>query len=162
VAVIANPMNSPLDGYFHSIAAASGALGVEPLKAPVHDLHEMEGAMAEAAGKPAAGVIVPPDGRRNTNRDANIARANELRLPVIYPFRFFTTAGGLASYGIKTTEQFRGVASYVVRILKGDKPGDLPVQAPTKFELVINLKTAKAIGLTVPPALLARADEVIE
>jgi putative ABC transport system substrate-binding protein len=83
-------------------------------------------------------------------------------LPAVYAFRFFTTAGGLASYGIKTTEQFRGLASYVDRILNGEKPGDLPVQAPTRFELTINLKTAKAIGLTVPAALLVRADEVIE
>lgn len=118
--------------------------------------------MAEAAGKPGAGVIIPADGWMIANRDAVIMRANELRLPVIYAFRFFTTAGGLASYGIKTTEQFRGVAAYVDRILKGEKAGDLPVQAPTKFELVINLKTAKSIGLTVPPALLVRADEVIE
>jgi putative tryptophan/tyrosine transport system substrate-binding protein len=162
VAVIANPQNSPIDGYFRSIAAVSGALGVEPLKVPVHDLSDMESAMAKTADKPGGGVIALPDGWMITNRDAVIARANELRLPAIYPFRFFSTAGGLVSYGIKTTEQFRGVASYVDRILKGEKAGDLPVQAPTKFELVINLKTAKTIGLTVLPALLVRADEVIE
>jgi putative tryptophan/tyrosine transport system substrate-binding protein len=162
VTVIANPGTSDLDGFFRSVVAASSVLSIETVKAPVHDLHDMESAMAKAANKSDAGVIVPPDGFMISNRDAVIARAKELRLPAIYAFRFFAIAGGLVSYGIRTTEQFRGVASYVDRILKGEKPGNLPVQAPTKFELVINLKTAKAIGLTIPPAFLLRADEVIE
>jgi putative ABC transport system substrate-binding protein len=162
VAVIGNPGTSALDGFFRSVVAASGVLRIEPLEKPVRNLRELEIAMAETAGKPGTGVIVPPDGFMITNRNAVMMRADELHIPVIYPFRFFTAAGGLVSYGIKTTEQFRGVASYVDRILKGEKPSDLPVQAPTKFELVINLKSAKAIGLTVPSAMLVRADEVIE
>jgi putative ABC transport system substrate-binding protein len=162
VTVIANPRTSQLDGFFRSVVAASSVLGIETVKAPAHDLHDIESAMTKAADKPDAGLIFLPDGFTIGNRDAVVARANELRLPAIYAFRFFAKAGGLVSYGIRTTDEFRGAASYVDRILKGEKPGDLPVQAPSKFELVINLKTAKAIGLTVPPAFLVRADEVIE
>jgi putative tryptophan/tyrosine transport system substrate-binding protein len=162
VAMIGNPDTSAFDGFFRSLVAASGVLKIEPLEKPVRNLTEMEIAITETARQPDTGIIVPPDGFMITNRNAVIVRANDLQIPVIYPFRFFTNAGGLASYGINTTEQFRGVASYVDRILKGEKPGDLPVQAPAKFELVINLKTAKAIGLTVPPGMLVRADEVIE
>src|SRR5204863_1020524 len=106
--------------------------------------------------------IVVPDGFLLANRAAVIAAAAKYRVPAIYPFRFYVTEGGFASYGINTSEQFRGAASYVDRILRGAKPGDLPVQAPDKFELAINLKTAKALGLDVPATLLARADEVIE
>jgi putative ABC transport system substrate-binding protein len=162
VAVIANPGTTTLDGFFGSVATASRALSVEAVKVPVHDRSEVASAMAQAADKPGGGVIVPADGFMISNRRAVIAQAIELRLPVVYAFRFFVADGGLVSYGINTVEQFRGLASYVDRILKGEKPGELPVQAPTKFELAINLKTAKAIGLTVPSAMLIRADEVIE
>ena len=162
VAVVGNPGTTALDGFFSSIATASRGLGVELFKVPVHDLHEMADAITEAAHKPSGGMIVPPDGFMISNRKAVIAKAMELRLPAVYSFRFFVTDGGLVSYGINTIEQFRGVASYVDRILKGEKPSNLPVQAPTKFELAINLTTAKVIGLTVPPTMLGRADEVIE
>ena len=97
-----------------------------------------------------------------TNYEQIVALAEQHRLPAIYPYRFIASAGGLVSYGPEPTEEYRKAASYVDRILRGENPGELPVQAPTKFELVINLKTAKALGIPVPPSLLARADEVIE
>jgi putative tryptophan/tyrosine transport system substrate-binding protein len=96
------------------------------------------------------------------HRETIVAAANRYRLPAIYPLRSFTDGGGLLSYGFDQNDQFRQAAAYVDRILKGEKPGDLPVQEPTKFEMILNLKTAKALGLTIPPTLLARADEVIE
>ena len=107
-------------------------------------------------------LIVGPDNFTANHRDVIISLASQYRLPAAYPFRYFATAGGLISYGSDTTDLFRRSAAYVDRILKGAKPADLPVQQPTKFELVINMKTAKALGLTVPDTLLARADEVIE
>lgn len=162
VAVIANPASSALDGYFRSVAAASAVLGIEPSKLPVRNVHDLELAIATASNSPNGGAIVPPDALTISNRDIVTARAKQLGLPAIYPFRFFAVGGGLVSYGINTREQFRGAASYVNRILKGEKPADLPVQAPTKYELVVNLRTAKAIGLTIPESFLLRADEVIE
>ena len=103
-----------------------------------------------------------PDTFTMSHRETIVALAGEYRVPTVYPFRVFATTGGLMSYGMNRAASYRDAASYVDRVLRGEKPGDLPVQAPTKFELVINLKTAKAVGLTVPPTLLARADEVIE
>jgi putative tryptophan/tyrosine transport system substrate-binding protein len=120
----------------------------------------MKRAVDAFAREPNGGMIVLPDFVIITLRQSIVAARN--RLPTVYPFRYFATAGGLMSYGIDQIEQSRKAASYVDRILKGAEPGDLPVQAPTKFETVINLKTAKALGLDVPTSLLARADEVIE
>ena len=162
VAVMANPEVSLLDSYFRSIASVAGALSVEPVQAPVRNQDDIERAIAAANGKPGGGLIVLPDGFTISNATTIIAQAAKYRLPAIYPFRFFASDGGLVSYGVNTNEELRGAASYVDRILKGERPADLPVQEPTKFELVVNLKTAKALGLTVPQTLLATADEVIE
>src|SRR5262249_55015842 len=117
--------------------------------------------IAEFATLPNSGLIVAVGGTA-VRRDVVIAAAAKHRLPAIYPWRYFAADGGLISYGPDTVEPFRRAAGYIDRILKGEKPGDLPVQAPTRYQLVINLKTAKALGLDVPPTLLARADEVIE
>jgi putative ABC transport system substrate-binding protein len=132
------------------------------IAAEVHESSAVEPAIAAFAADGKGGLIVLPDPIFNTLRDSIVEWAARHRLPAISPFSFYARAGGLVSYGIDQIAQFRGAAQYVDRILKGEKPADLPVQAPTKFELVINLKTAKALGLEIPPTLLARADEVIE
>ena len=124
--------------------------------------HELEGPIAQYAGEPDSGLIVLPHPRTIANRGVINSLAVRHRLPAIYPYRYFSADGGLIAYGPDQIDQWRGAAGYVDRILKGEKPADLPVQAPTKYELVINLKTAKALGIEVPPMLLARADEVIE
>jgi putative ABC transport system substrate-binding protein len=163
VAVIADPDQSNLDSFFHWVAAASGSLAVDSLRVPVRNLQELERAIATASGKPGGGLIVLPDGFfLLSNRAAVIAQAMKYDLPAIYPFRFFATDGGLVSYGINTNEQYRGAALYVDRILKGESAADLPVQAPTKFELIVNLRTAKAMGLTIAESFLLRADEVVD
>ena len=131
---------------------------------PVNMRHaaEMEGAIAVFARSPEGGLVVTSSAFAVHHRELIIALAARHKLPAVYYRRYFTTSGGLFSYGPDLADQYRRAAGYVDRILKGEKPGELPVQAPTKYELVINLKTAKALGLTVPDALLARADEVIE
>ena len=123
---------------------------------------ELEGPIAKYAGEPNSGLIVLPHPRTIANRGVINSLAVRYRLPTIYPYRYFAADGGLIAYGPDQIDQWRGAARYVDRILKGEKPADLPVQAPTKYELAINLKTAKALGLTVPPQLLFRADEVVE
>ena len=128
----------------------------------MRDANEIERAVAAFAQLPNGGLIVLTGGAVLVHRDLIITLAARHRLPAVYPFRYYAADGGLISYGPDTIDPYRRAASYVDRILKGEKPGDLPVQAPTKYELVINLKTAKALGLEVPPTLLARADEVIE
>ena len=129
---------------------------------PVHGVGEMETAVKSFTRDPNGALVVLSDTFNVVNRKLIIGLAAQYRLPAIYFFRFFVTDGGLVSYGVDRSDSFRRAAVYVDRILRGAKPADLPVEAPTKFELVINLKTAKALGLTVPPTLLARADEVIE
>ena len=129
---------------------------------PVNDAAEIERTIATFAGEPNGGLLVMPDPLTITHRELIVALAARHRLPAAYPYRFFVTSGGLMSYGIDRVDLYRRAAVYVDRVLKGAKAGDLPIQQPTKFELIINLKTVKALGLTVPPKLLFTADEVIE
>ena len=135
---------------------------MKPLAAAVHNAHQLEGVIEQIARESASALLVLPDLFTATNRQSIIALTARYRLPAIYPFRYFVASGGLMSYGTEVLDTYRQAASYVDRILKGEKPSDLPVQQPTKFEFVINLKTANALDLDVPPTLLARADEVIE
>jgi putative tryptophan/tyrosine transport system substrate-binding protein len=149
-------------GQFGAIQTAAPSLGLEVSAVNVRDAPEIERAVAAFARSVNGGLIVTGSALSAIHGDLIIALAARHKLPAIYFARRFVTRGGLISYGSDIIDQFRNAAGYVGRILKGEKPGDLPVQAPTKYELVINLKTAKALGLSVPPALLARADEVIE
>ena len=161
-AVIRHSANPAGVGEFAVIQSLAPSLKVELKPIVAHDSSEIERAVTAFARSPNGGLIVLASafGAKDSNLIVTLAARH--RLPTVYPFRFFTAAGGLISYGPKSIDQYRRAAGYVDRILKGEKPADLPVQAPTKYELVINLKTAKALGLTIPPQLLARADEVIE
>jgi putative ABC transport system substrate-binding protein len=149
-------------GQFSAIQAVALSFRVEVSPVNVHDADEIERAVAAFARSPNGGLIVPSGATTARHRDLIVALAARYKLPAVYPNRLYVTGGGLISYGADVVDQYRRAAGYVDRILKGEKPADLPVQAPTKYELVINLKTAKALGLTVPNTLLARADEVIE
>jgi len=162
VAVILNLEQPPHVAMWRAIEVIAPSLGVRSTAIDVQDPAEIESAIAVFAREPNGGLIVLPGPVTINHRELVIALAARHRLPAVYAYRFFVTSGGLVSYGIDTTDQIQQAAAYVDRILKGAKPEDLPVQQPTKFEFVINLKTAKALGLTVPPALLTRADEVIE
>jgi putative ABC transport system substrate-binding protein len=144
-----------------ALAAAPGS-GIEVIAAGVHNAAEIEVAIASFAADPGGGLLVMPHPVTAVNRNVVIELAARHRLPAVYPFRHMAQAGGLVSYGIDQVDHFRRVGAYIDRVLKGAKPADLPTQASSKFELAVNLKTAKALGLTVPPSLLARADEVIE
>jgi putative tryptophan/tyrosine transport system substrate-binding protein len=144
------------------IGAAASPLGVELSPVDLHIGGDTERAVSDFARDPNGGLIVVVSTVATIRRDLIIALAARHRLPVIFPYRFYVEVGGLMSYGPNLIDGYRRAASYVDRILKGEKPGNLPVQTPTKYELAINLKTAKTLGLTVPPTLLARADEVIE
>ena len=163
VAFLFNPATAPYAEIFlNPFKAAAASLGVEAIVAPVHDRSELESIVAAQARRPNSGLIVMPDGFMNVHRAEITSLAARYHLPAVYPYRFFAELGGLLSYGNDFVDNFRRAASYVDRILKGAKPSELPVQAPVKFELVINLKTAKALGLDVPSLLQQRADEVIE
>jgi putative ABC transport system substrate-binding protein len=162
VAVLRDPAVASGSGQFGAIQAVAPTLGVEANPVGLRDAGEIERDITEFARRSNGGVIVTAGGAGIRHRDLIIALAARHRLPAVYANRFFVTGGGLVSYGTHLVDHFRQAAGYVDRILKGEKPADLPVQAPTKYELVINLKTAKALGLTVPDTLLARADEVIE
>jgi putative tryptophan/tyrosine transport system substrate-binding protein len=163
VAVLYNPKMAPYAGeLLQSVGAAAPSLAMELIDTPVQDAAETERAIDTFAEKSNGGLLVLPDASTLVHRDLIIARAAQHRLPAIYPFRSFPVSGGLVSYGTDPTQALHQIASYVDRILRGTKPEELPIQAPNKFELTINLKTAKALGLTIPDKLLALADEVIE
>jgi putative ABC transport system substrate-binding protein len=163
VAFLFNPATaSYADIYLRPLKAAAASFAVEALAAPVHDRSEFESVFAAQAREPNSGLIVMPDSFPNAHRAEVVSLAARYHLPSVYPWRFFAEIGGLLSYGSEHGDMFRLAATYVDRILKGEKPIDLPVQAPTEYKLVINLKTAKALGLDVPVHLQQRADEVIE
>jgi putative tryptophan/tyrosine transport system substrate-binding protein len=163
VAMLFNPSTAPGGGwpYVHTAEAAASSFAVQIVGTPAASGEEIERILDQFA-RPNSGLIVVADAFTTARAELIVARAAHNRLPALYPLRLFVTAGGLLSYGIDSIAPFGQAASYVDRVLKGERPADLPVQAPTKFELVINLKTAKAFGLDVPSMLLARADVVIE
>jgi putative ABC transport system substrate-binding protein len=162
VAVLRDPGRAPGIGQFAAIQAIAPSLGVELTPIDVRDGGEIERAIAAFARSTNRGLIVTASPSAGVHRELIIRLAARHELPAVYPIRFFAGSGGLVSYGPDSVESYRRAASYVDRILKGEKPGDLPVQAPTKYEVVVNAKAAKALGLTVPQSLLARAAEVIE
>jgi putative tryptophan/tyrosine transport system substrate-binding protein len=161
-ALIYDAQNPATTGYRSAIKASVASLRVALSEHPVRDATEIERAIAAIAARPSSGLVILPGPAPSVHRDLIVTLASKHRLPAVYPFRYWAMAGGLAFYGIDNIELHRQAASYVDRILKGEKPGDLPIQNATKFELVINLKTARTLGLNVPPTLIARADEVIE
>jgi putative ABC transport system substrate-binding protein len=162
VALMANPISTPYGYFVRSAEAVAPSLGLELVRTPIENAADIERSIEKFALVPNGGVLVLPDGSNIEHRDRLIALAAHHRLPTVYAFRFFVLAGGLMSYGTDVVEQNRQAASYVDRVLRGAKPADLPVQAPTKYQTVLNLRTAKALALEVPPSLLVRADEVIE
>lgn len=162
VGLIQDPLNADWPGYNYAIKAVSSSAGVNVIPSPVGNAGEIEPALLALGQLPQAGLIMLPDVFLASQRELMISLAARHRLPAVYPFLDFAAAGGLVSYGPSFIELFRGAASYVDRVLRGARPEELPVQAPTKFELVINLKAAKAVGLTIPESFLVRADEVIE
>ena len=162
VALLFNPDTLSYIPFLRSLDAIAPSLGAQLIKAPVRNDGEIEAAIAATAREPGGGLMVMPDPFTNVHRDLIVGLAARHRLPAAYTLRFFATAGGLMSYGVDVSDLYRRAVPYMDRILKGAKPADLPVQQPTKFEFVLNLKTAKALGLTIPPGVLAIADEVIE
>jgi len=162
VAVIYDPATPSATGFLPLIQAASRSSGVDVFAHSVHSAAEIETVITAFAAEPNGGVIAIPSALITVQRNLIISLANRFSLPNVFAFRYYAVAGGLVSYGVDNIDLYRRSAAYVDRILNGEKPGDLPVQEATKFQLVINLKTAKALGLAVPPALIARADEVIE
>ncbi len=164
VGILYNPQLAAGGGLYFAqpVEASAVALGVKPIRLPVQTSADVEQVIDKFAQEPGGGLISPPDSTILAHRDLILELTARHMVPAVYPYRFFLTSGGLMSYGMDYADVFRRAAEYVDRILKGENPAELPVQAPTKFELVINLKTVKALGLTVPPTLLARADEVID
>ena len=162
VGIVREPIGQVGFAQWAVIGAAAGPLGVELSPINMHIAGDTEGAVSEFAPAPKDGLIVLVGTVATIQRELIIGLAARHKLPPVYPYRFFVEAGGLVSYGPNLIDLYRRTASYVDRILRGEKPGDLPIQAPTKYNLTINLKTANALGLTVPPTLIARADEVIE
>ena len=162
VALIINPDNSNASLYLRSIETVAPSFGIETLAVAVRNKAQIEDTISAFSSKSVGGLIVLPDALTIVHRRLIIDMAARNRLPAVYPFRDFAADGGLVSYGIKVSENYRQAAGYVDRILRGANPAELPVQAPTKFELVINLTTAKALGLTIPASFLSLADELVE
>ena len=163
VAMVYNPIAATYAEYWlNPFKAAAAGIGVEAISAPIRDIFELETVLATLAREPNSGFAVMPDSFTDAHRVEITSLADRYRLPAIYAYRFFVVLGGLLSYGIDLADNFQRAASYVDRILKGEKPADLPVQAPTKYVLTINVKTAKALGMNVPLYVQQRADEVIE
>jgi len=161
IAYIYNPATAP-PGFLRALEGIAPSITAQLIPSPVRNATEIDSSLSELSQQPHSGVMNIPDIWLTANRKQIIAAAAKYRLPAIYTLRVYSTDDGLMSYGPVTADLFHRAASYVDRILKGEKPADLPVQAPIKYELVINLKTAKTIGISVPPTILARADEVIE
>ena len=163
IAVVFNPATSPLSQQMmRLIDEAAPRFGVQVIPSPVQEPGDIEAALAKLGTDPGCGLLAPPDNYTTVHRKLILDLSLRYRLPAVYALRYFVADGGLIAYGVDPIDPFGRAAGYFDRILKGEKPADLPVQAPTKYELVINLKTAKALGLEVPPSLLARADEAIE
>jgi putative ABC transport system substrate-binding protein len=163
VAFLFNPATAPyFEYYLTPFKAAARSLGMEVVVAPVHDASELEPIIAAQAREPKGGMILIPDTFTSAHRVEIVTLAARYRIATVYPLPFFATQGGLLSYGVSTREQYRRAAGYADRILKGEKPGELPVQLPIGYELIINLKSAKALGITMPPSVISRADKVIE
>lgn len=162
VGLLFDPENVSAPGYWRAISAVAPSLGVTAHRLPIRDQGTIEAAIAGFASEPDGGLLLPTDATTTAHSDLIIALAARHRLPAAYTYRAEAQGGGLVSYGPEPVDLFRKAGAYVGRILNGEPPGDLPVQAPTLFELTINLRTAASLGLTVPPVLLARADEVIE
>jgi putative ABC transport system substrate-binding protein len=162
VSVLFDPENPAMASYVEAISAAAPSFAVPVTPAGVRNSTDIESTMNALAQQPRGALIVLPNAVTIRYRDLIVAMAISQRLPAIYVYRLFTRAGGLISYGVDLSDQYRLAAGYVDRILKGEHAGELPIQLPAKFEMVINLKTARALGLAIPPTLLALADEVIE
>ena len=163
IAFIFNPAAGPYaEKFLQSIAPIASSFGIDLMVRPTRDAAEIDQALVAVSGESKGGLIVSPDAFTVANRGLIISLAARYRLPAIYPYRYFATDGGLLSYGHDVNEPWRRTPSYVDKILRGASPADLPIEQPTKFELIINLKTAKTLGLTIPPQLLDRADELIE
>ena len=162
VAVVHVPEIAANVAFLHVIEAAAASFGVKVTAAGVRDAADIERVLMEFAHDPDGGLIVTPSPLTATRRDVIVGVAGKAQLPAMYPFRFYAASGGLVSYGFNQMETVRGAASYVDRILRGTSPGELPVELPTKYQLVLNLNTARALGLTVSDAFLSRADDVIE
>ena len=157
-----NPDMAPASIFIPSLETAARSLKVMPIAALVHNDEEIEAAITAFGRGPGGGLIVMPDTFTDVHRASIIPAAARNKVPAVYHLSAFARDGGLLSYGADRVDSFRRAATYVDRILRGEKPGDLPVQFPTKFETIVNRKTAKALGLAIPPSILLRADEVIE
>lgn len=163
-ALLFNPETAPGRGEFFYAAfeAAGRTLGVATVRAPIHNMREVDERFAALASEPGGGLVVTSESYMGTHSAEIVALANRVRLATVYPARIYAEQGGLLSFGTDSPDLYRRAAAYVDRILKGARPGDLPVQAPTRFERIVNLKTARATGIVVPPSILAHADQVIE